>query len=259
MLQNRLSCAERTGNAECAALGDRQEGIDYPYLHYQGLVGSETLVVAAYSLLYWPAEDHGELSFIALGICDRGHVVPDIVCALFCNGLDCPVNVLESERKHYLVGENALRNGSEGIARSEDVSDLADRCELPVPVRDGVKIHSALEEEAALRGKRRQRVLKTVVNLCQKARTQLDAHELACELDFVAHLDSVCHLVDLHAGLASVDPDDLSLQKRVAYVYEGDFVLGDGSLEGNCDKVAVHSGYVSDCLCHMFHSIFNSF
>ena len=150
MLEDCLTCSERTRDTECSALCDRKEGIDYPDLHDQCLIRSEALVIAADSLLDRPAEDHGELSLIALGADDRGHVVPDVVCSLLRNSGDLPVNILETERKHDPVGEDSLRNCSERVARPECVTDLCNRSEFPVLVGDRVKVDTPLKEESAV-------------------------------------------------------------------------------------------------------------
>ena len=149
------------------------------------------------------------------------------------------------------MGEDSLGNGSESIAGMKNVAGLAHGGELPLPVGDGVEIDSPLEEETALLSEGRKRILKSVVDLGEKSRSELYAHQFARELDLVPHLDSVRHLVDLHAGLASVDPDDLSLEPRSARVDESDLVLGDGPVENNSDKVSVHTGHMSNVFSHI--------
>ena len=254
MLQNGLSCSERTRDAECSALGNRKECVDDSYLHDEGLIRPEALLIAVDRFLDWPAENHGELSLLTLRALDRGYVVTDVVCALSDNGCDFPVNIIKTERNHDLVGEDPLRDGTQCIAGSEFVTNIADRSELPVLVRDRVKVHSPLEEEAAVLCKRRKRILKSVVDLSQKTRPELDAHQLSCELDSVADLYSVSHLVDLHAGLVPVDPDDLSLESCFAGVDECDFILGDGTFKGDSHKVSIHTCHMSNCFCHK-HSV----
>jgi hypothetical protein len=130
------------------------------------------------------------------------------------------------------------------------VTDTGYRCEVPVAIRDRVKVYSSVQEETALLRQLWQRVLQTVEDLRQQSRTQIYAHQLAGELYFVTDFDAVGHFVDLHAYFPVVDTDYLSFKALIVNEDVTYFILSNGAIEVYLYKVAVDSGYKS-CLC--FH------
>ena len=86
--------------------------------------------------------------------------------------------------------------------------------------------------------------------LCQQSRTQIYAHQLAGKLYRVTDLDAVRHLVDLHAYFPVVDTDYLALKALIINEDVTNFILANGAIEINFDKVSVDSGYIS---CFYLH------
>ena len=78
-------------------------------------------------------------------------------------------------------------------------------------------------------GKLRQRVLQAVVYLRQKTGAELDAQQLAGQLDLVADLNAVGHFIDLHTHGVAADADDLALEAVIADLDEADFVFPNGA------------------------------
>ena len=87
VLQDRLTRAEGAGHAEGAALCHRQERIHAAQLRYQRLIGPQALLIAADGLLHRPGEHHGQFLLLALLILQHRHGVPDVIHALFPDGL----------------------------------------------------------------------------------------------------------------------------------------------------------------------------
>ena len=89
-----------------------------------------------------------------------------------------------------------------------------------------------------------KRVLQSVEHLGQKPRAELDAHQLSGELHDIADLDSVGHLVDLHAGTAVADAyyfpfEALSFDEDVSHL-----VLPDRAGKAHVSEVSVNTGHV---------------
>ena len=116
------------------------------------------------------------------------------------------------------------RYAADRVAREHGVAGL-DAGVTPIPYRGWVKVYAALEEEAALLGKLRQRILQAVVHLRQKAGAELDAQQFAGQLDLVADLNAVGHFIDLHTHGVAADADDLALEAVIADLDEADFVF----------------------------------
>ena len=104
--------------------------------------------------------------------------------------------------------------------------------ELPFLIGDGVKVYAALEEEAALLSKLRQRILQAVVHLRQKAGAELDAQQFAGQLDLVADLNAVGHFIDLHTHGVAADADDLALEPVIAHLDIAHFIFSDVAGKG---------------------------
>ena len=87
------------------------------------------------------------------------------------------------------MGENAFRNASQGLGRGDCVTGLGDGGELPLAIRfQAFDVFTGLEEEAELFSQSGQRVLHTIVDLAQQARSEFDREHLVAELDRVADL-----------------------------------------------------------------------
>ncbi len=149
-----------------------------------------------------------------------------------------------------MVCEQTFRYSTDSVAGLYLVTYLSDRCEVPVTIRNSIQIHSSVQEESALICKCRQRVLQTVINLCQQSRTQIYAHQLSGELYRITYLDAVGHFVDLHTYFPVIDTDYLALEALIINEDVTNFILANGAIEFDLDKVTVDSGYIS-CFC--FH------
>ena len=252
MLQHGLARAEGTGHAEGAALGDRQEGVDAADLGHQRLVGTQTLLIAADGLLDRPGKDHAQRLLLARAVFQHRNGGADVIDALFLHALYAPALVLEVEGRHDEVRELPLRHAADRVAREHGVAGLDAGGELPFLIGDGVKVYAALEEEAALLGKLRQRILQAVVHLRQKAGAELDAQKLAGQLDLVADLNAVGHFIDLHTHGVAADADDLALEAVIADLDEADFVFPHGAREPRRNEVAVDSSHIA---CHFLHFV----
>ena len=191
MLKNGLACAERTRYAEGTALCDWQESINTTKLHDQRLIRTKSLCVALDRLLDRLRDHHAELLLLAEAVLDDADGGTYIIRSLFLDGLYGPVIPLQGERNHDMVGEDALRNGSDGITGHDAVPCLYARCEFPVLIRDRVEVYTSLQEETTLLCKLRQRVLKSIIDLCQKSRTQINTHQLTGKLDRITDLDAI--------------------------------------------------------------------
>ena len=119
--------------------------------------------------------------------------------------------------------------------------------EVPLSVaRKSGKVHAALKEELCFLGdlarllrQLRKRVLKSVVNLREHARTEFGGKKLARELDRVVDHEVGCRVEYLHVAARPADADNLGHEALAAADRVADFVLGDGSVKGNRDHVAV--------------------
>ena len=250
MLKYRLSGAEGSRGTEGTALGHGQEGIDTANLGDKGLGRAKLLGIALHGLLDGLCEDHGEFLLLTLAVFNDTDGVMDIVGALFLDGLNCPVRTLQGERNHNVVGEQSFRNRTHGASGLYGITCGNCRCEFPVAIRDCIQIHASFQEETALFCQLRKGVLQTVIYLCQQTGAQIHTHEFSCELNRVTDLDTIRHFVDLHAGHAVVDTDNLALQALIINENITYLVLADRAIEINFDKVAVDAGHIS-CLC--FH------
>ena len=191
MLKNGLACAERTRYTEGAALCNRQEGIDTTKLHDQRLIRTKSLGIALDRLLDRLRDHHAELLLLAEAVLDHADGGAYIIRSLFLDGLDGPVIPLQGERNHDMVGEDTLRNGSDGITGHDTVTGFYARCEFPVLIRNRIEVYTSLQEEATLLCKLRQRVLKSIIDLCQQSRTQINTHQLTGKLDRITDLDAI--------------------------------------------------------------------
>ena len=249
MLQHGLSCAEGAGYTESAALGHRQEGINAADFGYESIVGAQALLIAAYGLLYRPGEDHGKLFFLALVIFQHRHGVPDVIHALFPDGFHPPL-VLHIEGNHDLMAEQSFGHTAHRIAGSDKVTGPHQRSELPIPVGDGIQIYTPLQEEATLFCQLGQRILQPVKHLGQQTGAQLNAHQVAGELNLVANPDAACHFVDLHTGCVAVDANDLALEPLAIHQDIAHLVFSHGAGKGGGHQIPVHSGHKS---CYFVH------
>ena len=252
VLQNRLACAEGAGHAEGAALDHRQEGVDAADLGDHGLVGAQPLIVAVHHLLDGPGEDHAQFFRLTQAIFQHRHGVADGVGALGFDGFDHPALILAAEGHHDLVSEETLGHSAQSVASLDAVAHLGHGSKLPGFVGNGVEVDAALQEEAALVCQLRQGVLEAVVDLSQEAGAELHAEKLTGELHPVAHLDAVGHLIDLHAGHAIGDADDLALEPLVSYDDVADFIFLNRAVKLCRNEVAVDAGYNT---CYLFHML----
>ena len=210
----------------------------------------ETLFVALYGFLDGLREHHGKLFFVAVLVLDNSYGGPYVVGARPDYGLDLPAAPFKGERDHDPVLEEPFGDAAYHVSGGDGIPCLDAGRELPAAVRDGIQIDASFEEESALFRKLRKRVLKPVEDLGEKSGPELYAHEGSGELDLVADLDAVGHLVDLRAGDAVVDTYDFALKARAGRQYVGHFVFSDGAFEPDCCQVAVDSCHVSFCDIH---------
>ena len=249
MLQNSFSGAEGAGHTEGAAFGYGQEGVDTADLSHKRFIGPQTLLIAADGLLYRPGKDHGQLPLLALFVFQHRHGVAYIVYALFPDGFDRPL-ICQVKGDHDQMGEQTLRHAADGITCGDHITGGDPGGELPIPVGNGIQIHTTLQEKAAFFRQLGQGILQAIEHLGQQARPQLYAHKLAGELYLVAHLDAVCHFIDLHAGCVAVYADDLTLKSFVTHQDIAHFIFSHGAGEAGRYQVPVYSGHKS---CYFVH------
>ena len=237
--------AEGAGDAVGAAEGDGEEGVDDALLRHHRLRRAQALDVAREGNLDGPALNHRHLALVARLVGDDRDLVRDLVVALGGDVLHGP-GAGKREGNHDPVLENALRDGAERFAGRQLVADLRGRREAPgLFARERIEVGAALEEEAALLGEARKRVLEAVEDLAEKAGAEFGGKEVARERDGVADLEAGGVLEDLHVGARAADADDFAHEPaRLAVGPRGelgvaDLVLGDGALEGHGNHVAV--------------------
>ena len=136
--------------------------------------------------------------------------------------------------------EDSFRNPADLVGGGKFVADFGGRCELPGGVViQRIHVESAFQEEAGFLGKFLQRVLESVVDLCEQAGTQFHAQKRIGEFNAVAHFESGGAFEDLEVGAGAAHPDDFAFESAVADKHIGDFVLCDAGVELNGQKVAV--------------------
>ena len=156
---------------------------------------------------------------------------------------------------HRLVVENALGDPAERIAGLDLVADLGGRMEVPLAVtRETRQVHATLEEESGVLGDLAgfgrefgERILQSIVDLCEHAWAKLGREELACELDIRPDREVGRGLEDLHVALFAADADDFRHQLLLAELRVADFILGDRTVEFDGNHVAVDACDFSCC------------
>ena len=161
MLENSLSCSERTRNTVCTTLGDREECIDDPDSRHHRICRPHALLISFDSYLYRLSDDHGELFLVSILISDRTYCLMRPVHAVLSDGLYRPLP-LKGERNEYHMGEKAFWNSSERISGNDFITDLLRCGEFPFLIWKRIKINTSLKEESAFLRKFRKRVLKTI-------------------------------------------------------------------------------------------------
>ena len=262
LLQNGFACTERTGDAVRAADRHREKRVDRADRGLKRIGRLKPFGEALDRNLHRPALHHLHLYVLAGRIRKRRDILRDGIVAGGRERLD-RVNPAERERNHYLVAghrllvEDALRDPSEEVARSNAVADLGRGVPVPLPVaRQAGKIHAALKEElGVLRNLRRllrevgKRVLQPVVDLRKHPGPKLRSEQLAGELHLVADHEVGGVVENLHVAARAAHADDFGHEPLVSQHGVADLVLGYGALEGDGYHVPVYGCDLS-CCCH---------
>ena len=82
-----------------------------------------------------------------------------------------------------------------------------------------VGIDAPLQEPSRLLCQKRQRILKAIVNLAQKARSQLRGKHVPGERYLITALNAICHLINLYLGNRSPDTDHFAFERGVSNFY----------------------------------------
>ena len=146
------------------------------------------------------------------------------------------------------MGEGTFRNATDGHPRSHLVASLGCGSKLPgLDLIQTIRIVSSFQEPARLFRQYRQRVLKSVIHLTQKARAQFCRQHVTGEFHFIPKLDPVGHFIDLDLRHVSADTDDFALQRNSVHIDITYFIQGNISVKFDGNHIPVYA-YNLSCL-----------
>ena len=138
------------------------------------------------------------------------------------------------------VCECPFRDGADGFAGMQRSAGLRRRCELPLLF--GVqrfRINAALQKPAGLFRQGGKRILKSVVDLPEKAGAQFGRQHFSGKLDLIPAFDAAGHLIYLNLRDFAADTDDLAFQRSAIHLYKADFIHGNVAVKFDGYQVSV--------------------
>ena len=229
LLQNRFAGAEGARDAVGSTDGHWEEGIDGAYGRFERFRRFKPFGVAFHRHLHRPALHHLHFGFDTLVVGEHGNIFRDGILAGGSHAFD-RIDSAQAEGNHYfvawhrLVVEYSFGYPPEKIAGGNFVARLRGGVEIPFFIaRQAGQVHSALQEVTRvgrnlrrLDGQLGERVLQSVIHLCEHSRPEFRGEQFARELDLVANRQIDSGVENLHVAALSAHADNFGHQAFVA-------------------------------------------
>ena len=226
------------GMHACAALHEREEGVDDARAGHERLGGGDLAAVRPRDADR-PALHHEQVDLGAVGRAQPSDRLLDGVGAAG----DRDDLAAHAGRDHDpVLDHDVLGDGADDVAGLDRLAGLHGRRELPALLAvEAGRADAAREERAGLALERVERALHAVVDGLEHARAELDRERRAGGLDGIAGADALGLLVDLDRGAVAAHLDDLAHEALGADLHEVEH-LGGAEALGDHER----AGYLDD-------------